>query len=84
LFQSQSVTTCKTVGYLAFLGLHLHVFSGSAQDFSKNDSKVNSLPLRMTSDEKIGRMVQVDMDALQNNVGRLHFPPGTAKTQARA
>jgi hypothetical protein len=61
----------------------LHVFSGSAQDFSKNDSKVDSLLSRMTSDKKIGRMVQVDMDALQNNVGRLHFPANKKQTTRR-
>jgi beta-glucosidase len=38
----------------------------SAQDFSKSDAKVEALLSKMTLDEKIGQMVQVDMAALQD------------------
>ena len=41
-------------------------FMAMGQDFSKNDSKVNDLLSKMTLDEKVGQMLQVDMNALEN------------------
>jgi len=53
------------LGLLAgLLGFALALHCGLAQDFSKNDPKVDTLLSQMTLDEKIGQMVQVDMDAL--------------------
>jgi len=40
--------------------------NGSAQDFARNDAKVDVLLSQMTLDEKIGQMVQADMNALHD------------------
>ncbi len=52
--------------FLSLAGLALAGQSASAQDFSKNDAKVDALLSQMTLDEKIGQMVQVDSSALAN------------------
>ena len=41
-------------------------FVAAGQDFSKNDPKVDALLSQMTLDEKIGQMLQVDMNGLEN------------------
>jgi beta-glucosidase len=58
------VNTYKFVGLLAVFGVCLAGFAATAQDFSKNDAKVKELLSKMTLDEKIGQMVQVDSGAL--------------------
>jgi len=54
----------KFLRCLALLGLSFGYVTGEAQEFSKNDDRVNALLSQMTLDEKIGQMVQVDMDGL--------------------
>jgi len=54
----------KFLRCLALLGLGFGYVTGEAQEFSKNDDRVNALLSQMTLDEKIGQMVQVDMDGL--------------------
>jgi len=51
---------------LVITGLMAASLRASAQDFSGNDAKVEALLSRMTLEEKIGQMVQVDMNALQD------------------
>ena len=52
----------RSVGWLA--GLIFGGLSAVAQDFSQNDAKVNALLAKMTLDEKIGQITQVDSLAL--------------------
>lgn len=49
---------------LGLTGLVISGLACLAQDFSKNDPKVDALLAQMTLDEKIGQMVQVDSGAL--------------------
>ncbi len=51
---------------LALLGLTLTLPAASAQDFAKNDARVDAILSQMTLDEKLGQMVQVDMSALHD------------------
>jgi beta-glucosidase len=57
---SRSCFYCAAVMFVPFL------FPASAQNFSVNDARVEPLLAKMTLDEKIGQMVQVDMDALKD------------------
>lgn len=56
----------KILGRLLIIHLAFQSFLAVAQDFAKNDPKVDALLSQMTLDEKIGQMVQVDMAALPN------------------
>ena len=51
---------------LALLGLTLTLPAAFAQDFAKNDARVDAILSQMTLDEKLGQMVQVDMGALHD------------------
>jgi beta-glucosidase len=51
---------------LVLTGLLSGSWRVSAQDFSKNDAKVDALLSKMTLDEKIGQMVQADIGALRD------------------
>src|ERR1039458_3331237 len=51
---------------LVLMGLLRGALMASAQDFSKHDAKLEAWLAKMTLDEKIGQMVQVDMAALQD------------------
>jgi beta-glucosidase len=51
---------------LMLTGLSAGSWRASAQDFSRNDAKVEALLSKMTLDEKIGQMVQVDIGALRS------------------
>ena len=53
-------------GRWALFGICFGNFLVVGQDFSKNDSKVDTLLSKMTLDEKIGQMLQVDMNGLEN------------------
>jgi beta-glucosidase len=50
---------------LLLTGLLSGGWRAAAQDFSKNDAKVDALLSKMTLDEKIGQMVQADIGALR-------------------
>ncbi len=54
------------LGRWALFGICFGNFMVVGQDFSKNDSKVNALISKMSLDEKIGQMLQVDMNGLEN------------------
>jgi beta-glucosidase len=53
-------------GRFALLSACFGSFMAVGQDFSKNDRKVDALLSKMTLDEKIGQMLQVDMNGLEN------------------
>ncbi len=55
---------CGIIGIFVFF---LFAEVGPAQNFSAEDKQVDPLLAKMTLDEKIGQMVQVDMNALASN-----------------
>jgi beta-glucosidase len=56
----------RVLSGLALFTLGFQGFLVEAQDFSKNDPKVDALLAQMTLEEKIGQMVQVDTGGLQS------------------
>jgi beta-glucosidase len=56
----------KLLGRLLLINLGFQGFVAVAQDFAQNDTKVDALLSQMTLDEKIGQMVQADMNALHD------------------
>ena len=58
--------TSKIFSALVLVNLSLPGSVVMAQDFAKNDPQVGALLSQMTLDEKIGQVVQVDMNALHD------------------
>lgn len=56
----------KFLARLLVIPATFQCFTLTAQDFSKNDPQVDPLLAQMTLDEKIGQMVQIDMNALHD------------------